>query len=60
MMESGHNNGTGLTQLTRMSLRQLAELDDALLERVVERLVAARGPADRLWQRDDSHQGEQG
>ncbi|HEU5158109.1 MAG TPA: hypothetical protein VFU43_14020 [Streptosporangiaceae bacterium] len=60
MMESGHDDGTGLTQLVPMSLRRLAELDDALLERVVERLVAARGPADRLWQRGDVHQGERG
>ncbi len=60
MMESGHDDGTGLTELTRLSLCQLAELDDALLEGVVERLVSACGTGDRLWQIGDVRQGAQG
>jgi hypothetical protein len=60
MEESVHNDGTGLTELTPMSLRRLAELDEARLERVVDRLVTLCGTGDRLWQIGNSHQGAQG
>jgi hypothetical protein len=60
MTESGHNDGTGLTELTPLSLARLAELDDTRLERVVERLVSACGAGDRLWQIGNSRQGTQG
>jgi hypothetical protein len=52
MEERVHAAGTGLAELTGMTLLQLTGLDDARLDRVVERVVGASGPWDRLWQND--------
>lgn len=57
MVESVDGDGTGLTELTQLSLRRLAEVDDARLEHVVDRLVTPCGTGDRLWQIGNSRQG---
>lgn len=49
MVEHVRDDGTGLVDLMGMSLRQLAELDGAVLDGVTDRLVGAAGSGDRLW-----------
>ncbi|MEV0583682.1 hypothetical protein [Nonomuraea sp. NPDC050310] len=44
--------GEGLVDLTRMSLSELAELDDDVVARAVDRLVGRCDTGDRLWQAD--------
>lgn len=51
MPELRHDPVPGLADLTGMSLKDLAELDDALLDRTLERLLpACGGVGGRLWQ----------
>jgi hypothetical protein len=53
MAEPAHALGTGLAELTDMTLLQLTKLDEAILDDLVRRLVGQKGPWDRLWQEDD-------
>ncbi len=52
MGEPAHAVGTGLAELTDMTLLQLTELDDATLDGLVSGILGRRGPWDRLWQED--------
>ncbi|GAA2907823.1 MULTISPECIES: hypothetical protein [Nonomuraea] len=46
--------GTGLVELTDLTLLQLVEVDEATLDRAVRGIVGRRGPWDRLWQEDSA------
>jgi hypothetical protein len=49
--EQRQDRALDLVELTGMSLKDLAELDDVLLEGSLERLLpSCGGLADRLWQ----------
>ncbi|MBN6056262.1 hypothetical protein JYK22_30325, partial [Nonomuraea sp. RK-328] len=51
-----HMVGTGLCELTGMTLLQLTGLDEEALDAVVGRVVGRAGPWDRLWQEDANHE----
>ncbi|GAA2318043.1 hypothetical protein GCM10010149_83100 [Nonomuraea roseoviolacea subsp. roseoviolacea] len=55
MAEPAHVLGSGLSELTGTTLRQLTGLDDSTLDAVVGRVVGRAGPWDRLWQEDANH-----
>lgn len=49
----------GLSDVTRMPLRKLAELDDSLLDATLERLLpACAGIGDRLWNQGGVAKGD--